>query len=185
MSLVVVLMANPVNEAPTVVATTVEAFIVAEFALDKFHAEIVPFRLAKTKNAGPVVPMPKEVIFEFATMPVGPMPSPGPGGIAAKFVAGEGKTFAAATPVLPVTEKRLDVPVPWLLIQKGDPPGMAAMPHVFMRFGSVSVASPPMSETRSVCLNWASAVPAPAQSATIATPPVTADLKRNDMVTTI
>ena len=75
-----------------------------------------------------------------------------------KFVAGTPGRIAGATPVLPVTENTLDVPVPWLAIQKGDTPGMAVRPHVFFRFESVIVARPEMSEARSVCLNcaWAS-----------------------------
>src|SRR5262249_51528933 len=92
-------------------------------------------------------------------------------GTATKFVLGPGgfgKKSAGAMPVLPVTEKRLEVPVPWLLIQKGLPvaPGKAATPHVLTKFGSTMVA--PMSErsdARFVCLNWAWAIPPLAHSA--------------------
>src|ERR1700722_4152240 len=103
---------------------------------------------------------------EFATCPVGPTP-----GMATKFVPGGlgGRIFAAETPVLPVTVYRLDVFVPWFEIQKGLP-GRLDTPQVFFRFESVMAARPGMSETRSVCLNCAWAVPAPAHSAPKATP---------------
>jgi hypothetical protein len=55
-----------------VVATTVAAFLVAGLTLDPFHAEIVPFKLAKMKAAGPVAPMSKADMAELATWPVGP-----------------------------------------------------------------------------------------------------------------
>ena len=141
--------------------------------MDPFHAEIEPFRLAKMNKAGPVAPMLKDVLGIFATCPVGPTPSPGPGGMATKFVSGAGgragKPFAAATPVLPVTVNRLDVPVPWFEIQNGLAPGIAETPHVLTRFGSVEVASPEMSEARFVCLNCAWAIPPLAHSAPKAT----------------
>jgi hypothetical protein len=114
--------------------------------LDPFHAEIEPFRLAKMKRAGPPA-IPNDVP-EFATMPVGPTP-----GMAAKFVPGAPLRFTGATPVPPVTEYKLEVLVPWLSIQNGEAPGIAATPHVFFRFGSVMAARPEISETRSVCLN--------------------------------
>src|SRR5208282_3508851 len=139
------LTANPVKEAPVVVATTVEALFVALFMLDRFHAEIEPFRLAKMKRAGPPV-MPNDIV-EFPTMPVGPVP-----GMAAKLVPAVPLRFTGATPVLPVTEYKLEVLVPWLSIQNGEAPGIAVRPHVFFRFGSVMAARPEMSETRSVCL---------------------------------
>jgi hypothetical protein len=156
-----------------VVATTVAAFCVAGFLLDPFHAEIEPFRLAKMNKAGPVAPMSNDVLGIFATWPVGPTPGAGPGGIATKFVLGAGgtaeKPFAAATPVLPVTVNRLDVLVPWFEIQNGLIPGIAETPHVLTRFGSFKVARPETSETRSVCLNCARAIPPLAHSAPKAT----------------
>src|SRR5271155_468759 len=114
--------------------------------LDKFHAEIVPFRLAKMKRAGPPA-MPND-IPEFPTMPVGPMP-----GMAAKFVPGAPLRFTGAMVVAPVTEYKLEVLAPSLSIQNGLAPGIAVTPQVFFRFGSVMVARPDTSETRSVCLN--------------------------------
>jgi hypothetical protein len=144
-----------------VVAWTVAALCVPLFILDIFQAEIVPFRLAKIKRAGPPA-MPND-IPEFPTMPVGPLGTPPPG-MAAKFVPGVPLRFTGAMVVLPVTEKRLDVAVPWPLIQKGDAPGMAVRPHVFFRFRSVSLARPEMSEARSVCLNCAWAVPPAARA---------------------
>src|ERR1700693_6131035 len=101
--------------------------------LDRFHAEIEPFKLAKMKRAGPPA-MPNDVP-EFPTSPVGPTP-----GMAAKFVPGAPLRFTGVMVVLPVTEYKLEVLVPSLSIQNGLPPGMAVRPHVFFRFGSVIVA---------------------------------------------
>src|SRR3984957_13541018 len=155
-------MANPVKEAPGVVRSTVAPLCVALLILDIFHAEIVPFRLAKMKRAGP--PAIPNDIPELPTMPVGPLGTPPPG-MAAKFVPGVPLRFPGAMVELPVTAYRLDVPVTWLSIQKGDAPGMAVRPHVFFRFGSVIVARPEMSEARAACLNCAWAIPPPAHSA--------------------
>jgi hypothetical protein len=49
----------------------------------------------------------------------------------------------------PVTDQRLVVFVPWSEIQKGLP-ALCELPQGFSRLGSVMVASPGMSETRSV-----------------------------------
>ena len=62
----------------------------------------------------------------------------------------------------------MDVCVPWFEIQMGLPLANET-PHGFTRFESVTAASPGMFETRSVCLNCAWAVPAPAHSAPKAT----------------
>ena len=122
------------------------------------------------KKAGPVPPMSNDFIAEFATWPVGPgKPATTGGRMAAKFVAGGARRFAGATPVLPVTWNRLEVPAPWFEIQNGLAPGINETPHGFIRFESVIIARPDLSETRSVCLNCAWAVPAPAQSAPKAT----------------
>ena len=72
------------------------------------------------------------------------------------------------TPVLPVTEKSGVVCVPWSEIQTGLPFANET-PQGFFSMGSVAFARLGMSETRSVCLNCAWAVPAPAHSAPKAT----------------
>jgi hypothetical protein len=74
------------------------------------------------------------------------------------------------TPVLPVTAKSGLVCVPWSEIQMGLPTAeLNETPQGFTRLESVVVARPGMFETRSVCLNCAWAVPAPAHSAPKAT----------------
>ena len=101
------LMANPVKEAPGVVRSTVAALCVALFILDIFHAEIVPFRLAKMKKGGSAGYAERHPrISDDAGRSAGYAPSRN-GRV--KFVPGVLPRFAGAMVELPVTAYRLDV----------------------------------------------------------------------------
>jgi hypothetical protein len=72
-------------------------------------------QISENEKRGPVLPMSKDTpagfvaAAGFETWPVGPTIIPAPGGKPAKLVTG--------TPVLPVTENRLEPPAPWSEIQ--------------------------------------------------------------------
>jgi hypothetical protein len=117
------------------------------------QAEIVPFRLAKMKCAEPPFPPPptgklEGLEFSLATWPVGPTAPVPPGGIAILPVGGL-TAVTLVTVVGPITDQRLVVFVTWFEIQKGLPT-LCELPQGFIRLESVIVASPGMSETRSV-----------------------------------
>ena len=98
---------------------TLTVALLPDGTLLRFHAEIVPLRLANMKRSrtsrGDVKGRPGRICKSRSDLkpePVGPgKPAITGGGMVTKFVPGEGaggKRFAAATPVLPlVTEKRL------------------------------------------------------------------------------
>src|ERR1700683_1595767 len=148
-------MASPVKLAPAMGVVWVNAWVSGV----PFHAEIVPFRLAKMNAAGaPFPPLAFETLkpipIALSTCPVGPVPAPPGGMLTVKF----------SETVLPTTEGRMDVLVPWSEIQMGLPFANET-PQGFTRLESVVAASPWMFETRLFCWNCAWAVPAPAHNA--------------------
>src|SRR5215467_10410233 len=97
-----------------------------------FQPEIVPSSVAKMKTAGPDLP-PSETTNPdepLNAMPVGVAVSVEPSGGGMVTVSGS----LAALPLYTV-----ETPAPLSDIQKG-PVGLNAIPHAFLRFGSVVIA---------------------------------------------
>ena len=128
--------ASPVSTPPGVARTT------AVVPALPFHAEIVPLRLAKMKfDAVPLtVKVPAPALLN--TWPVGPC---GPLAVVGMLTT---RACGAAIPL--VTRYRVDVLVAWFEIQNGLV-ALNDMPQGFLRFGSVTCASPGTSDTRLVC----------------------------------
>src|SRR5260370_36221266 len=124
-----------------------------------FHASIAPFSEAKMNSAAPEVPAAswtkKPVRSGLNTWPVG-----------APEVMFTTRTWATGPGAAPANTVVLSEPLSDT--HSGDPgtwsvPGVAARPHALSRSGSVSGATPGMSETR---LTWRNrAAPAPAGEA--------------------
>jgi hypothetical protein len=117
-----------------------------------FHAEMVPFNVAKINEAGAGVLPGTLVIIKsvvpLKTIPVGAEAPFAPGALGT--VTGDG----GAT-IVPVPVYRVEVPVPALFTHQGLE-ALRARPQAFLRFGSWTATACPLtfarSETRLVCV---------------------------------